>query len=214
MSQRPGRPRNAQQKLAEIRRQQRSRQNRLRALVGVAVLAAVALVVLAVISLAGGGRTTAQPVRGTATGATVDGIACQTREQTVYHIHDHLTIYASGVRQVVPAGIGIPGPQQVVNGFVEGGKCLYWLHTHDTTGVIHVESPVQRVYTLGQFFDVWGQPLSGAQVGRATGHVTAFLNGKPFTGDPRAIKLTPHAVIQLNVGKAVSPQPFTFPAGL
>ena len=213
MSQRPGRPRNAQQKLAEIRRQQRSRQNRLRALVGVAVLAAIALVVLAVISLAGG-RTTAQPVRSMATGAAVDGIACQTSEQAAYHIHAHLTIYASGGRQVVPAGIGIPGPQQVVNGFVEGGKCLYWLHTHDTTGVIHVESPVRRLYTLGQFFDVWGQPLSGTQVGRATGHVTAFLNGKPVTADPRAIKLTPHAVIQLNVGTAVSPRPFTFPAGL
>src|SRR5215831_14642567 len=216
MSQRPGRPRNAQQKLAEIRRQQRSRQNRLRALVGVAVLAAIALVVLAVISFAGG-RTAApvaQPVRGMATGATVDGIACQTSEQVAYHIHSHLTIYASGVRQVVTAGIGIPGPQQVVNGFVEGGKCLYWLHTHDTTGIIHVESPAQRVYTLGQFFDVWGQPLSNTQAGRATGHVTAFVNGKRFAGDPRSIKLTPHAVIQLDVGKIVPPQPFTFQAGL
>jgi hypothetical protein len=213
MSQRPGRPRNAQQRLAEMRRQQRSRQNRLRALLAVAVLVAVALVTVAVISLAGG-RTTAQPVRGMATGAVVDGIACQTSEQVAYHIHTHLTIYVSGVRQVVPAGVGIPGPQQVVNGFVEGGKCLYWLHTHDTTGVIHIESPVQRAYTLGQFFDVWGWPLSGTQVGRATGHVTAFLNGKAFAGDPRSIKLTPHAVIQLDVGKVIAPQPFTFPPGL
>src|SRR5215475_9952549 len=213
MSQRRGQARNSQRKLAEIRRQQRARQTRLRILAGAAALAAVALVVVAVIAFTGG-RTTAQGVRAAPTGATVDGIACQTSEQVAYHIHDHLTIYASGVRQVVPAGIGIPGPQQVVNGFVEGGKCLYWLHTHDTTGIIHVESPVRRVYTLGQFFDVWGQPLSGTQVGRATGHVTASLNGKTFTGDPRSIKLTPHAVIQLNVGQAVSPQPFTFPAGL
>ena len=115
---------------------------------------------------------------------------------------------------MVPAGIGIPGPQQVVDGFVEGGKCLYWLHTHDSTGVVHIESPVQRVYTLGQFFDVWGRPLSNAQVGHATGQVTAFVNGKRFAGDPRSIKLTPHAVIQLNIGKIVPPQPFTFPAGL
>ena len=102
----------------------------------------------------------------------------------------------------------------MVGSFVEGGKCLYWLHTHNATGVIHVESPVQRVYTLGQFFDIWGQPLSTTQVGRATGSVTAFLNGKRFSGDPRSIKLTPHALIQLDVGKVVPPQPFTFPAGL
>ena len=213
MSQRRGQARNSQRKLAEIRRQQRARQTRLRILAGTAVLAAVALVVVAVIAFTGG-RTTAQGVRAAPTGATVDGIACQTSEQVAYHIHAHLTIYASGARQVVPAGAGIPGPQQVVDGFVEGGKCLYWLHTHDSTGVVHIESPVRRVYTLGQFFDVWGRSLSGTQVGRATGHVTAFVNGRRFAGDPRSIKLTPHAVIQLDVGKVVPPQPFTFPAGL
>ena len=51
-------------------------------------------------------------------------------------------------------------------------------------------------------------------VGRASGQVTVFLNGKRFSGDPRSIKLTPHALIQLDVGKVVPPQPFTFPAGL
>jgi len=207
------RPRGSQQKLAEIRRQQRARQTRIRILAGAAVLAAIALVVVAVIAFTGG-RTTAQKSPRAATGAMVDGIRCQASEQVAYHIHAHLAIYVSGSRQVVPAGIGIPGSQQVVNGFVEGGKCLYWLHTHDTTGIIHVESPAERVYTLGQFFDIWGRPLSGTQVGGATGHVTVFVNGKRFAGDPRAIKLTPHAVIQLDVGKVVLPQPFTFAAGL
>ena len=213
MSQRRGPARSSQRKLAEIRRQQRARQIRLRILAGAAALAAVALIVVAVIAVTGG-RTTTQRVRATPTGATVDGIACQTSEQVAYHIHAHLTIYASGARQVVPAGIGIPGPQQVIDGFVAGGKCLYWLHTHDATGVVHIESPVRRVYTLGQFFDVWGRPLSDTQVGGATGHVTAFVNGKRIADGPRSIKLTPHAVIQLDVGKIVPPQPFTFPAGL
>jgi len=213
MSQRRGPARSSQRKLAEIRRQQRARQTRLRLLAGAAALAAVVLIVVAVIAFTGG-RTTAQRVRATPTGATVDGIACQTSEQVAYHIHAHLTIYASGARRVVPAGIGIPGPQQVVDGLVAGGKCLYWLHTHDATGVVHIESPVRRVYTLGQFFDVWGRPLSDTQVGGATGHVTAFVNGKRLADDPRSIKLTPHAVIQLDVGKIVPPQPFAFPAGL
>jgi len=201
MPQRPSQQRNSQRKLAEIRRQQRARQTRLRILAAVAGLAAAAVVVLAVVAFTGG--QTSQQVRGMATGATVDGIKCQTSEQVAYHIHAHLAIYASGDPQAVPAGIGIPG-----------GRCLYWLHTHDATGVIHVESPAQRAYTLGQFFDIWGQPLSTSQVGRASGQVTVFLNGKRFSGDPRSIKLTPHALIQLDVGKVVPPQPFTFPAGL
>ena len=201
MPQRPSQQRNSQRKLAEIRRQQRARQTRLRILAAVAGLAADAVVVLAVVAFTGG--QTPQQVRGMATGATVDGIKCQTSEQVAYHIHAHLAIYASGDPQAVPAGIGIPG-----------GRCLYWLHTHDATGVIHVESPAQRAYTLGQFFDIWGQPLSTSQVGRASGQVTVFLNGKRFSGDPRSIKLTPHALIQLDVGKVVPPQPFTFPAGL
>ena len=201
MPQRPSQQRNSQRKLAEIRRQQRARQTRLRILAAVAGLAAAAVVVLAVVAFTGG--QTSQQVRGMATGATVDGIKCQTSEQVAYHIHAHLAIYASGDPQAVPAGIGIPG-----------GRCLYWLHTHDATGVIHVESPAQRAYTLGQFFDIWGQPLSTSQVGRASGQVTVFLNGKRFSGDPRSIKLTAHALIQLDVGKVVPPQPFTFPAGL
>jgi hypothetical protein len=74
MSQRRGQARNSQRKLAEIRRQ---RQTRLRILAGAAVLAAVALVVVAAITFTDR-RRTAQGVRATPTGATVDGIACQT----------------------------------------------------------------------------------------------------------------------------------------
>jgi len=41
-----------------------------------------------------------------------------------------------------------------------------WLHTHAADGIIHTESPVERTYTLGDFFDIWGQPLGRHQVGR------------------------------------------------
>jgi hypothetical protein len=203
----------AQRKLEEVRRQQRRRQMRTRAWIGAGVLAAVAVVTLVLVFTLGGGGTTAA-TKHAATGATVDGIGCQTSEQVVYHIHSHLAIFDKGQQQVVPRGIGIPGPQQVQDGFVESGKCFYWLHTHDTTGVIHVESPTKRTYTLGQFFDIWGQPLSANQVGKATGKLTVYVDGHQFSGDPRSIVLTPHKVIQLDVGTVVPPKPFTFPAGL
>jgi hypothetical protein len=150
-----------------------------------------------------------------ATGQTVDGVQCQTSEQVAYHIHAHLAIYVDGRSQAVPYGIGIPNPQ-VDNSsgepFVVGGSCFYWLHTHTTDGVIHIESPDQRTYTLGNFFDIWGQTLSATQVGSNKGAVTAYVNGQRYTGDPRQITLTPHAVIQLNVGTDVAPKPYTFPS--
>jgi hypothetical protein len=140
-----------------------------------------------------------------ATGQDVDGIKCETSEQVAYHIHAHLAIYVDGQPRQVPFGIGIPGPvTQFAYGypFVVSGNCFYWLHTHVSDGVIHVESPSQRTYTLGNFFDIWGQPLSATQVGPVSGTVTAFYGGKPYTGsDLRAIPLTPHAEIQLDVGK-------------
>jgi hypothetical protein len=149
-----------------------------------------------------------------ATGQTVDRIQCQTSEQVAYHIHAHLAIFVDGQGRTVPYGIGIPNPQ-VDNSsgepFVVGGSCFYWLHTHTTDGVIHIESPDQRTYTLGNFFDIWGQPLSATQVGGDRGSVTAYVNGQRYTGDPRQIPLTAHAVIQLNVGTDVAPRPYTFP---
>ena len=83
----------------------------------------------------------------------------------------------------------------------QGGQCIYWLHTHAPDGVIHVESPTERIYTLGDFFDEWHQPLEPNQVGDAKGKVTAIVNGKPWTKNPREIPLRPHNVIQLNVGR-------------
>jgi len=138
-----------------------------------------------------------------ATGATVDGIRCETSEQTLFHIHAHLTIFVNGAARQVPAAIGIPGavPQQTQAGpFIGSGTCFYWLHTHAADGIVHIESPVQRTYTLGQFFDEWGQPLGTNVVGPAHGHVTVLVNGKVFTGNPRDVPLTAHAQVQLEVG--------------
>jgi len=133
------------------------------------------------------------------------------------HIHAHLAILVDGRAQPVPLGIGIPKPQIDSSGgepFVVGGSCFYWLHSHATDGVIHIESPDQRTYTLGNWFDIWGKPLSTTQVGGDSGVVFAYVNGQRYSGDPRQIQLTPHAVIQLEVGRDVPPQPYTFGSGL
>jgi hypothetical protein len=163
----------------------------------------------------------APPLTGTATkaaGQKVDGIGCDTSEQVLFHIHAHVTLFVNGSPRQVPAGVGIPDAkaQNTPQGpFIGSGKCFYWLHTHAADGIIHTESPIHRTYTLGNFFDEWGQPLGPDQVGPAKGHVTALYNGKVYRGDPRDIPLNAHAQIQLEVGTPlVGPESITWPSGL
>ena len=86
-----------------------------------------------------------------------------------------------------------------------GGQCFFWLHTHTSDGVIHVESPLRAIFTLGDFFDIWRQPLTGDRIASLHGKVSAFVNGKPWRKSPRSIPLLPHAVIQLQIGDPIPP---------
>lgn len=147
------------------------------------------------------------PASTTQTG-TVDGITCGATEQLAYHIHSHLAVFNNGTLYQLPAGVGIPGShaQQTNQGPVAaGGHCIYWLHTHTTDGIVHIESPTKRIYTLGDFFDIWHQPLSPNQVASLHGTVTAFVNGKAWKKSPRDIPLLPHADIQLDMGQPAPP---------
>jgi hypothetical protein len=148
----------------------------------------------------------AAPLAGTAsdaTGAKTDGVSCQSSEQSLFHIHAHLTIFVNGAARQIPADVGITS------------SCLYWLHTHDADGIIHIESPVRRTFTLGQFFDEWGQPLGPDTLGAVSGHLTALYNGKAYQGNPRDIPLNAHAQIQLEIGTPLTaPETITFPSGL
>lgn len=161
------------------------------------------------------------PLAGTATIATgrnVDGIGCASREHTLFHVHAHLTIFVSGAQRQVPAGVGIPGARQARSPkgpYINSGKCFYWLHTHAADGVIHIESPVRRGFTLGDFFDEWGQPLGPDQAGPAKGRVTVLLDGKVYQGSPRDIPLVSQAQIQVEVGTPlVAPDLITFPKNI
>jgi hypothetical protein len=153
-------------------------------------------------------------------GETIAGIPCQSAEKVAFHIHARLTIFVNGAARQVPFGIGIGPPLygQSLKGhgvFVTQGSCFMWLHTHAADGVIHMEAPKLRTFTLGQFFAIWGQPLSRTRVGPAKGTVTAFYNGQVWTGDPAQIPLSSELQVQLDVGKPViAPEHITFPKGL
>lgn len=147
-------------------------------------------------------------------GQEIDGIQCQASEQPLFHIHAHLAVFVDGKPRRIPYGIGIPSAQTqstASGAFVDAGSCYYWLHTHAADGIIHVESPVQRTYTLGDFFDIWGEPLGPGQVGPAKGPVTALFDGSVYRGNPRTMPLEPHALIQLEVGRPlVAPERVDF----
>lgn len=136
-------------------------------------------------------------------GVPVDGIHCDSMEQVSYHVHVHLTILDAGKSVTVPANTGITA------------NCLYWLHTHDESGVIHEEAPKKIDPTLGNFFDIWGQPLSkeraATAVVRSGRHMRVYLDGRAYLGNPRAIPLHPHADITIEIGPPFSaPRKYNF----
>lgn len=150
-----------------------------------------------------------------ATGQSVDGIPCESAEQLQFHIHAHLAIFVDGHQRGIPPGVGIGDPVEEYDaGPFVTGDCYYWVHTHTPDGIIHVESARRPTFTLGDFFAIWGQPLNATQVGPAQGDIYAYVNGQPFEGDPSTIPISTHALIQLDVGSNVAPQPFFFPPGL
>ncbi|SRR6266496_444352 len=119
----------------------------------------------------------------------VDNIYCDQQEQLAFHIHAHITTYINGQVLPLPSQIGIAKDQ----------SCLYWLHTHDTSGVIHMESPVNHSFVLGNFLDEWstefaalGYPPQLDQTGWQ-----AYVNGKPYNGDFHKIPLQAHTLITL-----------------
>jgi hypothetical protein len=125
----------------------------------------------------------------------------------------HLELFANRRVVIVPAGIGLAPPLRRRGAYVEGGRCSYAARTREPTGVVEVAAGAG--ITLGELFDVWGQPLSRTRLAGFRGRVAAFVAGRPRAGDPRSIRLTRHAQIVLEVGGYVPPHSrFLFRPGL
>jgi hypothetical protein len=125
----------------------------------------------------------------------------------------HLELFANRRVIVVPAGIGVATPYRRAGAGMRPGGCIYSLHTTAPTGVVSVSA---RVATLQDLFDIWGQQLGRRQLlsFHSKTRVRAFVAGVERHGDPRTIRLTPHAQIVLEVGGFVPPHPsYLFPKG-
>jgi hypothetical protein len=134
---------------------------------------------------------------------TIAGISCDAQEGQRIHIHQHLVIFDHGKEVAIPNNVGRPF-----------APCIYWLHTHTPDGIIHIEAPKDRSFTLGDFFKIWGQPLDKKRVATASvtqgGTVQTYVDGKPYKGDPAKIPLLAHTDIVIEVGPPfVTPPRFT-----
>jgi hypothetical protein len=145
----------------------------------------------------------------------ISGISCDSMEHFIMHIHAHLDIFINGKPYPIPAEIGIV-PNQ----------CIYWMHTHDNTGIIHIESPKDRDFTLGEFFDIWGEKFDNNQIfnnvvgkgGSNNSTLSVYINGDKVSNltDYREIKINAHDEIVIVYGTSPDsiPQSYQFPKGL
>jgi len=145
------------------------------------------------------------------------------------HIHVHLDVFVNGQSVQVPAGIGMVEP--VDYGPVDSdfpGLDVYdsgigadaYLHTHNASGIIHVEAQTPQTFTLGQFFDEWLVRLTsnclGSYCDGGGSSLRVYVNGSLVTGDPNSVPLTNLAEIAVVYGPpgepAVIPSSYNWPA--
>lgn len=144
--------------------------------------------------------------------AKAAGLPMLGAEGQVLHIHSHLDVFVDGKAVTVPAEIGIDVPKQQISP----------LHTHDTTGVVHIESPVKADFTLGQFMTEWNVPISKDAIGSLKvgdgKELHVYVNGKEQAGDPASLKLAAHDEIAVVYGapsdKVQVPSTYAWPDGL
>jgi hypothetical protein len=188
----------------------------------------IALLLLALAVLTAAGAASASTLPGLMTGKAATwgpnngptlkprlkaiGLPALPKEALTFHIHQRMAVLVNGRFVYIPAYIGIDA----------NGKFISELHTHDASGIIHVEAPAARKFTLGQFFDVWGLRFStkclGGYCAQGKKQVMVWTDGKRVLGDPRNVVLTSHLSIVVAYGTPKSvPKPipahFPFPKG-
>jgi hypothetical protein len=165
-------------------------------------------------------------------GNTIDGIPCQTTMPNTYHVHAFVGMYVNGVEYALPDAIGMDhalGDQyDKYSGWYNQeiyAICFYYVHTHDASGMVHLESPTsapitKSLFTLGNLFDIWGVKVTSSQFGPYFGTVVAYTSGnsavvpcystvtcevganqyKLWSGTVSSIPLYSHEVIWIEVG--------------
>lgn len=131
-------------------------------------------------------------------GNVVAGLPCEVEMSNNYHIHVFVGVIVNGQQYALPVGTGAVEPTSDHNkDSPSATQCFYFTHTHDSTGVVHIESdnggvpdspPMDTKYTLGQWFQVWGINVSYmgwnqfGQFGQYSGPMEVLTSGQVFRG--------------------------------
>ena len=129
----------------------------------------------------------------------INGETCDSTMHGAYHIHIHLSIYINGKLAPIPQGIGI----------ATDGSCFYWMHTHSSDGIIHIEAPANLPnVALDDFLTIWHDGFARLdfppQLTQQTGW-KIYINGKPFAGTVTSpltteVPLASHDLVTLDYG--------------
>jgi hypothetical protein len=155
------------------------------------------------------------------------GLTPETHEFVFLHVHAHLDVFVNGTPVTVPAGIGIEINDPAVKRFKAGdgwigygginppcaAPCISPLHTHFVDGVLHTEAKENQFNTLGQFFTEWDVRLNRRCVGgycKPAAAITIYVDGAPYSGDPREIKLEDRKEIAVVIGSPPQTIPSSF----
>jgi hypothetical protein len=138
-------------------------------------------------------------------GTPVGGFNCVVNPPQALSFHAHLTILVNNEPQAVPRYLGA-SPQPPTH-------CFYAIHTHDASGKIHVTPAASGSFTLGQLFQIWGQPLTNTNVAGVTGlPVEIFVTDNGVVSrieetDWSSIELRSHREITIGLGTPVAEIP-------
>ncbi len=154
-------------------------------------------------------------------GEKVAGIPCRTTEYLdQYHVHFYVGIIADHRQVALPMAIGLIKPGHPVNGFITTAKCFYYIHTHDSSGVVHIEVPRNLPYSaveynMEQMLKIWGISQGSHHFGPFKGDVHVFIGNVPlkqvlvskyvpYTKSIERIRLQSHEVIWIVIGKPMA----------
>ncbi|HEX6637715.1 MAG TPA: hypothetical protein VF033_08680 [Steroidobacteraceae bacterium] len=142
---------------------------------------------------------------GVTDGNPIGGFSCVTNPPDTYDVHAHLSILVNNEPQRIPKYIGAAPAGST--------HCFYPIHTDHESGRIHVISATEGTFTLGQLFQIWGQPLTNTNVAGIEGlpvEVYTTDNGtvtKVPDTDWSAIELKDHREITIELGTPLAEIP-------
>jgi hypothetical protein len=138
-------------------------------------------------------------------GAPISRFSCVINPPQALAFRAHLSILVNNEPLKIPQYLGASTQPPT--------HCFYAVHTHDASGRIHVTPAAPGVFTLGDLFEIWGQPLTNSNVAGISGlPVEVYVTDDGTSTqvedtDWANIQLKPHREITIELGTPLTAIP-------